>query len=124
MNVPKRAPSIAFSKSASLKKMLGDLPPNSSETRLSWSAALRMMIRPTAALPVNAILRTSGCVTIGAPAPGPSPVTTLSTPGGKMSAAISASLIVDSGVSSDGLRTTQFPAASAGPIFQPAIMIG
>ncbi len=73
MKVPKRAPSTAFSKSASLKKMLGDLPPSSSDTRLSWSAAFRMISFPISALPVNAILRTFGWLTSGPPAPGPSP---------------------------------------------------
>jgi hypothetical protein len=41
-----------------------------------------------------------------------------------MSAAISASIRVVTGVVSDGLRTTQLPAASAGAIFQIAIIIG
>ena len=41
-----------------------------------------------------------------------------------MSAAISARIRAVSGVRADGLRTTVLPAASAGPIFQPAIMIG
>ena len=54
----------------------------------------------------------------------PWPVTTFSTPGGRMSAASSASRSVVSGVSSDGLSTTVLPAASAGPIFQTAIISG
>jgi hypothetical protein len=53
-----------------------------------------------------------------------SPQITLSTPGGRNSAAISASSSVDTGVVSDGLRTTVLPAASAGAIFQMAIIIG
>ena len=40
MKMPKSAPSTAFSKSASAKKMLGDLPPSSSEIFFSCSAAL------------------------------------------------------------------------------------
>ena len=40
-------------------------------------------VLPTSALPVNAILSTSGCSTIAAPAVRPSPVTMLTTPGGK-----------------------------------------
>ena len=44
--------------------------------------------------------------------------------GGKNSAAISASSSVDTGVVSDGLSTTVFPAASAGAIFQIAIISG
>ena len=53
-----------------------------------------------------------------------SPQTTLSTPGGRNSAAISASSRVDTGVVSDGLSTTVLPAASAGANFQTAIIIG
>ena len=39
MKTPKSAPSTAASKSASAKKMFGDLPPSSSETFFSVSAA-------------------------------------------------------------------------------------
>jgi len=49
---------------------------------------------------------------------------TLSAPGGRISDAISARTRAVSGVRIEGLRTTVLPAASAGPIFQPAIMIG
>jgi hypothetical protein len=51
-------------------------------------------------------------------------VTTLKVPAGKQSAANSASSSVVSGVVSLGLRTTVLPAASAGAIFQIAIIIG
>ena len=61
--------------------MLGDLPPSSSVTRLSVSAALLTMILPTAALPVNAILSTPGCATSAAPAVSPKPLMMLTTPG-------------------------------------------
>ena len=53
-----------------------------------------------------------------------SPVTTFSTPGGRNSAASSASSRVLTGVVSDGLSTMVLPAASAGPIFQIAIISG
>ncbi len=53
-----------------------------------------------------------------------SPQTTLSTPGGRNSAAISASSRLDTGVVSDGLRTTVLPAASAGANFHTAIISG
>ena len=46
------------------------------------------------------------------------------TPGGKMSPASSMSRREVSGVCSEGFRTTVFPAASAGPTFQTAIMSG
>ena len=53
-----------------------------------------------------------------------SPVITLSTPAGKNSAAISASISVVTGVVSEGLSTTVLPAASAGASFQTAIISG
>ncbi len=52
------------------------------------------------------------------------PNTTLKAPFGKNGAAISASSKVLSGVVSLGLSTTVLPAASAGAIFQTAIMSG
>ena len=58
------------------------------------------------------------------PTGSPSPVTTFSTPGGRMPAASSAIRRVVSGVCSDGLRTLTLPVASAGPIFQIAIISG
>src|ERR1019366_7688441 len=119
MNTPKRAPSIAASKSASAKKILGDLPPSSSVTRFTVSAACLTMILPTAALPVKAILLTSGCCTSGAPQLSPNPVTMLTTPGGNPTSdrqpAISSAV---SGVCSAGLSTQVQPAASAGASFQ------
>ena len=69
-------------------------------------------------------MSTSGWVTSAEPAGSPWPVTTLSTPGGKMSAASSASFSVVIGVVSAGLSTTVLPVASAGPIFQMAIISG
>ena len=51
-------------------------------------------------------------------------MTTLSTPGGKCLAAISASITVVTGVVSLGLITTVLPAAIAGQNFQIAIIIG
>ena len=53
-----------------------------------------------------------------------SPQITLNTPGGRNSAAISASKIVEAGVVSAGLSTTVLPAAMAGANFQTAIIIG
>ena len=49
----------------------------------------------------------------------------LTTPGGNPASAISApNSTVDSGVSSEGLTTTQLPAASAGAIFNSAMLSG
>ncbi len=53
-----------------------------------------------------------------------SPQTTLNTPAGKNSAAISASSVVLAGVVSLGFSTTVLPAASAGANFHTAIIIG
>ena len=53
-----------------------------------------------------------------------SPQTTLNTPGGRCSAMISAIRSEVTGVVSDGLRTSVFPAARAGANFQTAIIIG
>ena len=63
------------------------------------------------------------CSTIAAPVP-PLPRTMLSTPSGTMPFESFASTSVLSGVVSLGLSTMVFPAASAGPIFQIAIMNG
>ena len=82
MKTPKSAPSMAASKSASAKKMLGDFPPSSSVTRFTVSAACFHDDLADSRIPVNAILLTSGCWTMGAPQVSPKPVTTLTTPVG------------------------------------------
>src|ERR1700731_213291 len=74
MKTPNSAPSTAASQSASAKKIFGDLPPSSSVTRFSVSAALFTIILPTAALPVNATLSTPGWATSAAPAVSPKPL--------------------------------------------------
>src|ERR1700684_1893187 len=125
MKTPKSAPSMAASKSASAKKMLGDLPPSSSVTRFTVSAACFTIILPTAALPVKAILLTSACCTSGAPQDSPNPVIMLTTPGGNpQSAKCLASSSAVSGVCSAGLSTQVQPAASAGASFHAAIISG
>ena len=53
-----------------------------------------------------------------------SPQTTLNTPGGRISAAISARSSVETGVVCAGFSTTVLPAAMAGANFQIAIIIG
>ena len=53
-----------------------------------------------------------------------SPQTTLRTPGGRNSCAISASSVDDAGVVSDGFSTIVLPAARAGAIFQIIISSG
>ena len=88
------------------------------------SAAVRAISLPVATSPVSETMRTSGWRTIPAPTGSPSPVITFSTPGGRISAASSAKRSVVSGVCSDGLTICTLPAASAGPIFQTAIISG
>ena len=60
------------------------LPPSSSVTCLSRSAAPRAMARPVGTLPISAMRGISGCATSAAPQSAP-PVTTLITPGGTTS---------------------------------------
>src|SRR5207244_8011336 len=106
----------------SAKQILRDLPPSSSEIFFSVSAALRMIALPTSTLPVNAILSTSGCATRDAPAVGPRPVMTLTTPGGRpASPKLDASASAVRGVCSAGFRTIVQPAQIAGAIFQGAV---
>ena len=91
---------------------------------MSESAAVFAMILPVATSPVSDTIATSGCDTSAAPVFSPSPVTTLSTPGGRMSWVISARRNALSGVSSEGFSTTVLPAASAGPTFHVAMFNG
>src|SRR5919197_5908 len=114
-NTEAAASPAAWATFASPNTMQGDLPPNSSETRLMVWAAADMMARPVAVSPVNPILAMSGCDDIAAPMAAPGPGTTLSTPGGiPASNASSPSLSALSGVRLAGLSTTVFPQASAG----------
>ena len=91
---------------------------------MSVSAEFFAISLPVAVSPVIETMPTSLCRTIVSPTGIPSPVTTLNTPGGKISAAYSASFSAVSGVSSLGLSTTVLPEARAGPIFQIAIING
>ena len=94
-------------------------------TRLTWSAALRMIRWPTAVEPVKQTLRTSGWVTNRSPTTEPLPGSTVNTPSGMPASRASCPMsIAVSGVSSAGLSTTVLPAASAGAKPQPAIGIG
>ena len=90
---------------------------------MSVLAACSAIHLPVSTEPVSETMSTSSCSTSAAPGSLP-PAMTLSTPLGRNSEAISASLIVLSGVVGAGLRTIVLPVASAGPIFQMAIMIG
>ena len=77
------------------------------------------MRRPTAVLPVKLTAWTCGWSTSAWPTTAPRPWTMLNTPAGKpISRASSPSIHAVTGVTSDGLPTTQLPAASAGANFQ------
>src|ERR1700689_5367160 len=106
--------------------MLGDLPPHSSDTRLRLDCAAHCITTlPVTVEPVKAIASTSMCEASALPAVGPKPGTTLKTPAGSpASTASSPSRFALSGDFSDGLSTSELPAASTGPIFQAAISIG
>ena len=80
---------------------------------------------PARTEPVIAAMSTPGWATSARPV-SRSPVMTLKTPGGRISASaiICASRAVDTGVVSEGLSTTALPAAMAGANFQTAIISG
>ena len=115
--------SAAWARSASSNTITGALPPSSRWVRLRSLAAAAATSAPARVLPVIDTSDGVGCETSARPV-SRSPQTTLNTPGGKYSAAISAIRAVLAGVVSLGLRTTQLPAASAGANFQTAIIIG
>ena len=108
----------------SAKKMFGDLPPSSSVHGMIFSDAYCMISRPVVVSPVKAILAIRLFCASGLPASTPKPVTTFSTPGGRMSPIASISAMIASGVCSAGFSTTQLPAAMAGASFHTAISSG
>ena len=116
-------PWAARATSASSKTTTGAFPPSSRWTRLSPAAAARATWMPARTDPVIDTICGMSWLTSAWPVPA-SPQTTLSTPGGRCAAAISASMSVDIGVVSEGLSTTVLPAARAGAIFQIAIISG
>ena len=103
--------------------MLGLLPPSSRVTGIRFSEAYWEMRRPVVVSPVKAILRMRLLEASGLPASTPKPLTTLITPAGRTSVSRLIRYRIDAGVCSAGLRTTQLPAASAGPA-SDAIRIG
>ena len=83
-----------------------------------------MISRPVVVSPVKAIFAMRLLVASGLPASTPKPLTTLSTPGGSRSPMRSSITMIEAGVCSAGLSTTQFPAASAGVSFHAAMSSG
>ena len=102
----------ARSRSASARTIMGSLPPSSSETGVRVWAARSMTFRPVRVEPVNITMSTWSIRT--APV-SPVPTATWKTPSGRPHSCSPRSNKRDvSGVTSDGLTTTVFPAASAG----------
>lgn len=126
---PYMTPARACSRSASSKTIVGDLPPSSSDTGISLSAAACARVRPVFVPPVKVIFPTAGCRTIASPM-------TLPRPGSTESSAVGSAASVSawwtrrpraratSGVHSAGLRTTALPAASAGASFWASLAMG
>ena len=106
-------------KSASSRMIIADLPPSSSETFLTVSAATIETRLPAPFEPVNEIMSTSGCEEIASPMTEPRPLTRLKTPAGRpISWKMSASAYEMKGASTLALSTTVQPAASAPPTFR------
>src|SRR6202162_2430020 len=115
----------AFSKSASSKMMLADLPPSSCVTRLTVGAAAEATETPARVDPVKETIATSGCEAISEPTVGPSPLTKLKTQGGSPASwRICAKRYAESGAISLGLSTMVHPAASAGATLQTTWFMG
>jgi hypothetical protein len=109
--------------STSSNTTTGALPPSSRWTCLRSAAAATATSMPARVEPVIETSRGVAWATRARPV-SRSPQTTLSTPGGRNSAAISASSRVLTGVVSAGLSTTALPAAMAGASFHTAMTIG
>ena len=93
---------------------------------MTLPAASAWIRLPVSESPVSEIRSTSSCAAIAAPTTSPAPGDDVEHARGQtgLERASSASRIVVSGVALAGLRTTELPAASAGPIFQIAIQNG
>ena len=113
----------AFCRSASANTITGAFPPSSRCTFFTSAEAALATSIPARTDPVIETICGISC-SISARPVSRFPVTTLNTPGGRCSAAISASSSVEAGVVSEGFRTMVFPAARAGANFQTAMFNG
>ena len=102
--------------------MKASLPPISRFIRAIRPVQAAATFFPVATEPVKAMQSTSGWEERAAPM-SPAPAIRLTTPAGRCSNG-PASIRVESGVSSEGLQTTQLPAASAGATFQASSSSG
>ena len=78
-----KVPLTAAARSASGNTTLADLPPNSSVTRFTVSAANAATRLPARVDPVKLTMSTSGWLASTSPTTGPAPLTKLNTPAGK-----------------------------------------
>ena len=125
LKIPYSTPFTAWSRSASSHTIVGDLPPSSSVTGMSFSAASFASARPVVVPPVNETFFTSGCFTIASPITEPLPGTMLTTPRGTpASSQMRPSSRAASGVTSAGFTITALPAARAGASFCASLAIG
>src|SRR5260221_444152 len=122
--MPATAPATALSISASPMTIIGLLPPSSSVTGMSLSAAAWYTIFPVSTEPVKVTLPTPLWATSGAPQPGPSPVNRLKRPGGSTWFMIWQARKAASGASSAALTMTALPATRAGAILSAISMTG
>ncbi|MNL37516.1 hypothetical protein D3C87_1596660 [compost metagenome] len=115
----------ATSRSASSNTMKGAFPPSSIDIFFIEVAQAAVSIFPTAVEPVKVSFLTNGWRVRTEPIPAGAPVTTLMTPFGiPASWDRNASASAESGVTSDGFRTTVQPAASAGASFRVTMADG
>ena len=109
----------ASSMSASSKMTAGFLPPSSRLIFLNLGATCPAMRAPVTVPPVKDTAAMSGWVTMASPTSGPNPCKMLKTPSGNPASLIHVlNRYAVTGVNSEGLATTQFPAAKAGATFQ------
>ena len=112
------------SRSAPGSTTVGDLPPSSSTIFLFVGAAARMTAAPIALEPVKVTMSTSGWDESRSPTAA-SPGTRFSTPAATpASSASRTSATEHSAPRGEGIRTTEQPAASAGPTFQAIMLTG
>ena len=110
-NAPQTAPRAARSRSASAQTIIGSLPPSSSTTGVSVSAAAAMTRLPVRTEPVNTILSTPLRTSASPVAPPPVTTWTMSPHWSCSNSSPMARPTV--GVTSDGFSTTGLPASSA-----------
>src|ERR1700735_1467105 len=103
--------------------MAGSFPPSSRVARLRSGAIAPAIRLPVAIEPVKLTIRGTGCRDIHSPT-WSLPLTTFSTPGGRLARDSSPRRRHASGVKGDGLTTIVQPAARPGAIFAMAVPSG